>query len=128
MDQGFDAGPKPVDPGVIAGNGANVIAELPRPHSIVKLGPTLLTSASDLKPAYPPSKLVTQEEATLRLRLTIDESGRVTAVDPVGRADSVFLAAARRHLIARWRYRPATEDGRAVVSSMLITLRFELDG
>ena len=36
--------------------------------------------------------------------------------------------AARRHLIAHWRYKPASEDGRAVASSTVITLRFQLDG
>jgi len=40
----------------------------------------------------------------------------------------VFLEAARRHLIAHWRYRPASEDGRAIASTAVITLRFQLDG
>jgi hypothetical protein len=46
----------------------------------------------------------------------------------VGRADRAFLDAARRHLIAHWRYQPATEDGRTITSSLTITLRFQLDG
>jgi protein TonB len=46
----------------------------------------------------------------------------------VGAADRVFLEAARRHLIAHWRYRPATEDGRPIASSVVISLRFLLDG
>ena len=50
------------------------------------------------------------------------------AVEPVGPADPVFLAAARRHLLARWRYKPASEDGHAIVSTMVIKLRFQLDG
>jgi protein TonB len=52
----------------------------------------------------------------------------VIAVDPVGRADPVFLAAARKHLLAHWRYTPAMKDGRAVGSTIVINLRFELDG
>ena len=40
--------------------------------------------------------------------------------------DPSFLAAARKHLLAHWRYAPATEDGRAIASSTVITLRFEL--
>lgn len=100
---------------------------LPLP-ALVKIGPELLTAPSELKPPYPPSKLLAEEEASLRLRLSIDERGRVVAVDPVGRADPIFLAAARRHLLAHWRFRPASEDGRAVASTTVITLRFELDG
>lgn len=124
----FDQGPpKGIDPGVFAG-GTNVITELPRPHVPVTLDALLMTPASELRPPYPTSKIITEEEATLKLRLTVDEHGRVVAVEPVGRADPVFLAAARKHLLAHWRYRPASEDGRAVQSSMVISLRFQLDG
>lgn len=93
----------------------------------VKIGARLLTPASELKPPYPSSKLASGEEAVLRLRLTIDERGRVVAVEPLGRADGVFLDAARRHLLAHWRYRPATEDGRAIKSTIAVTLRFQLE-
>ena len=87
----------------------------------------LLTGAAELKPPYPASKLAAGEEATLKLRLQIDAAGRVTAVEPVGRADRAFLAAARRHILAHWRYRPATSDGRGVATSLVINLRFQLD-
>src|SRR3954451_12968308 len=116
------------DPGPIAGNGP-----LPDPMPLPKpmpihLGPQLLTPPDALKPPYPAIKLASGEEAALQLRLTIDERGRVVAVEPVGRADPVFLAAVRRHMLAHWRYKPASEDGRAVSSTMVITLRFQLDG
>ena len=88
----------------------------------------LLTPPSELKPPYPASKLASEEEAVLMLRLTIDERGRVTAVDPVGPADRAFLESARRYLIAHWRYQPASEGDRAIASSVVIKLRFELDG
>lgn len=94
----------------------------------VRHDPRLLTPASELKPPYPPSKIFSEEEGTLRLRLTISESGRVTAVDPVGIADREFLDSARRYLMAHWRYQPATEDGHAIASFTVITLRFQLDG
>ena len=121
--------PGPVDLGQATGPVA-----LPRPDPIplpkapVRIGAQLLTPSSDLRPAYPAAKVLAEEEASLKLRLTIDEHGRVIAVEPVGPADPVFLAAARRHLLARWRYKPASEDGRAIVSTMVITLRFQLDG
>jgi protein TonB len=90
-------------------------------------GPRFATPAGAVKPPYPASKLQSEEEASLRLRLAIDERGRVTSVEPVGRADRAFLEAARRHILARWRYQPATEGGRPVASSTVVTLRFELD-
>lgn len=123
-----DPGPV-VDPGPIAGGGAVVLPVIPKPEiTPVRRDARLLTPASELKPTYPASKLLTEEEATLTLRLAINEQGRVVAVEPVGRADPTFLAAARRHLMTRWRYQPATTDGQAVSSSLTITLKFMLDG
>lgn len=121
-DEGVVTGP-------IAGGGAVVLPVIPKPDiTPVRRDARLLTPASELKPAYPASKLLTEEEATLTLRLSINEQGRVVSVEPVGRADPTFLAAARRHLMARWRYQPATSDGQAVSSSLTITLKFMLDG
>ena len=99
----------------------------PQPRPLpVRTGPRFATPDHALRPPYPSSKLDSGEEAVLRLRLAIDERGRVTSVEPVGRTDPAFLQAARRHLIAKWRYQPATEGGRAIASSTVITLRFEL--
>jgi periplasmic protein TonB len=113
----------------IASGGASVTTGIPNTVvSLVKSGPQLLTSGADLKPPYPSSKLLNEEEAVLTLKLTIDEQGRVVAVDSVGKADPVFLDAARRHLLAHWRFKAATEDGRAVGSTTVISLHFQLDG
>ena len=101
---------------------------LPLPPPGITRDPQLLTPPSELRPPYPQAKLLAEEEATLTLRLTIDEEGRVVAVDPVGRADGVFLAAARRYLIGHWRYKPAMKDGSVIASSITISLRFQLDG
>lgn len=116
--------PTPIDLG-----GSSLVPSIPRPTvtTPIRHDPLLLTPESELRPPYPASKLASEEEATLRLRLTIDPQGRVVDVEPVGRVDSVFFQAARRYLIAHWRYQPATEDGRAVSSSTTITLKFQLD-
>jgi protein TonB len=124
IDLGSGAGP------VMSGGGSAPIPYIPLPLPNVPVSTTakFLTPPSEVKPPYPQSKLLAGEEAALTLRLTIDENGRVIAVEPVGRADPVFLAAARKHLMGHWRYKPATEDGHAITSSIVINLRFELDG
>jgi protein TonB len=111
-------GPTSIDPGPV---------KVVPPAEPMGVGPRFVTPEYDVKPPYPQSKLRSQEEAVLQLRLTIDARGRVAAVEPVGNADPVFLAAARKHILAHWRYRAATEDGRAVATSTVVTLRFELD-
>lgn len=97
------------------------------PKAPVKVAARLVTPSDLLRPPYPDAKRRSDEEAVLRLRLTVDPRGRVTAVEPVGAVDPDFLAAARAHVLRHWRYRPATEDGRAVSTTLTVTLRFELE-
>lgn len=124
-NHGLDPSPTPLP---LPGGDAVGPTPTPLPTPIpVRVGPRFATPPSELRPPYPPSKLAREEEAVLKLKLTIDSGGRVIAVEPVGAADPAFLAAARKHLIAHWRYRPATEDGRAIASATVITLRFELN-
>jgi protein TonB len=125
--QPWSSGPT-VEPGTTVQPNPLPPMPLPLPSPGLTRGPQLITPPSELKPPYPQSKLLAEEEATLTLRLTIDVQGRVVAVDPVGRADGVFLAAARRYLIGHWRYKPAMKDGSAIASSITISLRFQLDG
>jgi periplasmic protein TonB len=124
----IDRGPTiaPWNPPVI-GDGpplrpANPIKPVP-----VRIAAVFATPENALRPPYPVSKIRLEQEATLRLRLSIDTRVRVTAVEPVGAADPEFLAAARRHIIRSWRYKPATEDGVAVPTSIVISLAFRLE-
>lgn len=126
---GIALDPGPIfDPGPIAGTGGGSVIALDPPGPLpVRIGPRFATPQGALKPPYPAAKLRSEEEATLRLRLSIDTRGRVVAVEPVGAADPEFLVAARRHILRAWRYQPASEDGVAVASSTVITLSFRLD-
>lgn len=112
------------DLGPPLGGGIDPVPSKPLP--IVRTGPRFATSDAEIRPPYPESKRALDEEATLRLRLAIDERGRVVAVDPVGKADPAFLAAARRHILRVWRYKPAMDGDRAIASTTVITLKFEL--
>ena len=114
------------DPGPLIGNGMDPLP-IPKPVPAVRTGPRFLTPDAEIRPPYPESKRMLEEEATLRLRLAIDERGRVVAVDPVGKADPAFLAAARRHILRVWRYKPAQDGDRAIASTTVVTLKFELD-
>lgn len=125
-----DSTPRLPNIGELIGPGTQPPTAEPQPvvHTPAPTPAWLLTPTSELKPPYPEAKLLSGEEATLRLRLTIDEHGRVTAVDPIGAADRIFLDAARRYLMAHWRYSPATQAGQPVATSLVITLKFQLDG
>lgn len=124
----IDRGPPivPWNPPVI-GDGPPLPPAKPIKIVPVRVTAILVTPDSALRPPYPNSKIRLQEEATLRLRLSIDARGRVTAVEPVGAADPEFLAAARRHIIRSWRYKPATEGGVAMPTTTVISLAFRLE-
>lgn len=115
------------NPGPTIGSGAEPAPTVPIAPPIASTGPRFRTPESAIRPPYPPGKRELDEEATLRLKLSIDARGRVTAVEPVGRADQAFLEAARRHILRAWRYEPATQGGKAIASSTVITLKFELN-
>lgn len=124
----FDQGPpQPPQPPISGGGTSTLPPTQPPIRELVRTGPRFATPDHALRPPYPLAKQRGEEEATLRLRLSIDANGRVTAVDPVGKADPIFLDAARKHILRAWRYKPATEDGRAVASSTVISLAFRLE-
>ena len=121
-----DIFPQPLpQPGPLIGTGT-IPTPIPLDPPIVRKGPRFATVGDAVRPPYPLSKREAGDEASLRLRLSIDERGRVVAVDPVGRADPTFLEAARRHILRMWRYQPAMEGAKAVTSTTTITLKFEL--
>jgi len=130
MDQAtpiqLDSGSAIRDIGDVIGSGPITIIDQPRADP-VKVGPRFDTNENSVKPPYPLTKRRAEEEATLRLRLSIDNRGRVVAVEPIGAADPAFVEAARRHILRVWRYQPATEDGVAIPSSTVITLSFRLE-
>ncbi|MBJ7378170.1 energy transducer TonB, partial [Sphingobium sp.] len=65
-------------------------------------------------------------EGAVTVRVTISAEGRVTAIEKVSATDESFWAATQRHALRKWRFRPATRDGVAVVSTKILTVRFTL--
>ena len=107
------------------GNGGPATAILPPPP--------VLTSASndprfarDLHPPYPPGleRLEIERSVTVGVQIGIDE--RVTAVARVKADDPGFFAATRGWALKRWRFKPATRDGEAVVSWLTRTVQFRI--
>ena len=124
------AGPPVTSIDPVVGNAVEprpaILPDPPKPV-IVRRAARFVTPADLVRPPYPDAKRRLEEEASLRLSLAIDARGRVTSVAPVGAADPMFLAAARRHILRYWRYQPASEGGEPVASAVVITLTFQLE-
>ena len=79
-----------------------------------------------LQPPYPPDRERAQQAGRVRVRVTIGTDGRVTAIEQVDSTHDAFWRVTQRQALNRWRFRPATVDGRPVVSTMTMTVNFRI--
>lgn len=84
--------------------------------------------AADQQPPYPPVEERAGREGSVRLRVTVGADGRVKSVQRLNASSDAFWRTTERHALARWRFRPATVDGRPVESTKLLTIYFRLQG
>jgi periplasmic protein TonB len=82
--------------------------------------------AGDLQPPYPRSEETAQRSGVVRIRLTIAPSGRVTAVERLSATNDAFWRVTERQAINRWRFRPATLDGRPIQGVKVMTVNFRI--
>jgi periplasmic protein TonB len=81
----------------------------------------------DLQPPYPSAEQRMQRDGIVRIRVTIGADGRVTAAERVSATSDAFWRATERQALSRWRFRPATVDGRPVETTRVITVTFRID-
>jgi protein TonB len=79
-----------------------------------------------LQPPYPRAMEQAGRNGSVRVRITIGTDGRVTAIEQLSATDDAFWRVTERQARTRWRFRPATLDGRPVVSTMLMTVTFRI--
>jgi protein TonB len=82
--------------------------------------------ARDQQPPYPTSEERAQREGQVRIRVTIGADGRVRAVQRLSATSDAFWRSTERHALSRWRFRPATVDGRPVESTKDLTITFQI--
>jgi len=79
-----------------------------------------------LQPPYPREQEAAQRGGQVRVRITIGTDGRVTAITQLFATNDSFWRVTQRQALNRWRFRPATVDGRPVVSTMVMTVTFRI--
>lgn len=79
-------------------------------------------------PAYPLQALRAGIQGTVILKVLVGPTGQPLAIEIERSSGSRVLDdAARRHVMAAWRFHPAIRDGHAIEAWALVPVRFSLD-
>ena len=81
---------------------------------------------SELQPPYPPAEQRMSEEGSVTVRVRIGADGRVLSIERLRATSDGFWRVTERHALRRWRFKPATEDGRPVESVREMTVHFRM--
>lgn len=90
-------------------------------------------SAADFKrtryvaPVYPAQALSRGQSGEVRVRLTVDGSGRVSDVQVLSAAPAGVFDQAATNAVRKWRFEPIVRNGRAVEASVTTTISFRPD-
>lgn len=83
--------------------------------------------ADTFHPDYPPSLRREGLEGSVTVRITIDDRGRVIAVEQIRATNAAFFEETKRQALKEWRFKPATRDGVAVRAEQTMTVHFRLE-
>lgn len=78
------------------------------------------------EPAYPRRALRAGREGEVLLAFTITPTGRVENVEVVDASPSGYFERAAKNAIAQWRFRPFTENGKAIAKRVTQVMEFRL--
>lgn len=84
--------------------------------------------AGDIQPPYPAARERAGDEGIVRVRIRIGADGRVKEVIQLDATHNDFWEATRRHVLAKWRFKPATRGGIPEESWKVMSLKFEIKG
>ena len=84
--------------------------------------------AAALQPPYPPDMIRLEKEGRATVKVLIGTDGRVKSVTRVRGDDDAFLRATEQQALGKWRFKPATLDGKPVESWREMTVVFKLEG
>ena len=131
----FDAPPLAVLPEVTEASMTPAIAVIPSPPAIATSRPSGPVSLTDelavfcptrTAPAYPPQSRHLREQGEVRLRVELDETGKVSAVSVIRSSGYARLDEAARAAVLTWRCQPATREGQPVRAVAIQSLAFVL--
>lgn len=82
--------------------------------------------ADQFQPAYPAGQLRLEREGEVSVKVLVGADGRVKQIELVDSPHEDFWEATRKQALRKWRFTPATRDGKPIESWMTLTVRFEI--
>ncbi|MEO9913634.1 TonB family protein [Parasphingorhabdus sp.] len=83
--------------------------------------------ASHFQPAYPTGQLRLEREGEVSVRVLVGTDGRVKNIELIDSPHADFWTATRKQALSKWRFTPATSDGKPIESWMTLKVRFEIN-
>lgn len=103
------------------------LASIEPAAAVTSRAPMTLEYAVAPPPPYPRDSARNGDEGQVMLQVLVDVDGRPLEVEIAeGSGHRELDQAARRHVLAHWRFRPAMRDGRAIQAIGLVPIEFSL--
>lgn len=83
--------------------------------------------AEQFQPAYPTGQLRLEREGEVSVRVLVGIDGRVKQIELIDSPHVDFWSATRKQALNKWRFTPATKDGKPIESWMTLKVRFEIN-
>jgi len=83
--------------------------------------------AGQFQPAYPTGQLRLEREGEVSVRVLVGTNGRVKQIELIDSPHLDFWTATRKQALNKWRFTPATKDGKPYESWMTLKVRFEIN-
>jgi len=99
-------------------------SEAAKSSSPVEVGSLVPYATKQQPPVYPSAAKTVRQSGVVKVEVTIDENGQVSAVEKI--EGPVLLQGAAKDAIKKWRFKPFTRDGQPVKATGFISFNFAL--
>ncbi|AMO73047.1 energy transducer TonB [Sphingorhabdus sp. M41] len=83
--------------------------------------------AGQFQPDYPVGQLRLERQGEVSVRVLVGTDGRVKQIELIDSPHVDFWTATRKQALNKWRFAPATKDGKPFESWMTLKVRFEIN-
>jgi protein TonB len=90
----------------------------------LNVGSLLEFAVQKINPVYPPTARTLRQTGVVRLEVTVDEEGKVTAVQNL--SGPSLLQTAAKDAVRKWKFKPFMRDGQPVKATGFLSFNFNL--